>query len=67
MFCFKGTIYKQPGHEAYNKWGELLKKNEKNNDISDKDSDTFLWEFDSKGFVKFHITLQSKGDKGKVR
>lgn len=66
-----GTIYRQPGHEVYHKWGEILAKS----DISTKrilekseafDENSLINEFSLKGYVKFDIILQSKGDKAKI-
>lgn len=59
-----GTIYLLPGHEAHHKWGELFYINDK---ISSNDEGIFNSEMVSRGFVKFDVILQSKGDIAKVR
>lgn len=79
------TIYRQPGHEVYHKWGEILAKNDKSvrkkshdmdtnhvetdlNDVSmsEMSYNASATEFLVKGYVKFDIILQSKGDKVKI-
>jgi hypothetical protein len=57
-----------PGHEVYHKWGEILCKNDKPAQSKMNDSGDFTTydEYSLKGYVKFDIILQSKGDKSKV-
>lgn len=55
-----GTVYRLPGHEAHHKWGELFFINES------IDEGIFNSETISRGFVKFNVILQSKGDIAKV-
>ncbi|CAF0895015.1 unnamed protein product, partial [Brachionus calyciflorus] len=65
-----GTIYRQPGHEAHHKWGELFIRNEKINKALDNgenlEESIVYQEFLSRGYVKFDVILQSKGDKAKI-
>ncbi|RNA26904.1 otoferlin isoform X1, partial [Brachionus plicatilis] len=58
-----GTIYRLPGHEAHHKWGELFYINDK---VDSADEGIFNSEMVSRGFVKFDVILQSKGDKAKI-
>ena len=59
--------YINKGHEVYHKWGEILAKNDKPETADMNSSTMFPSEYVLKGYVKFDIILQSKGDKAKVR
>jgi hypothetical protein len=67
-----GTIYRHPGHEVFHKWGELAARNERKlNSDPNLSSDNFNYssyesEFSLKGYVKFDIVLQSRGDQTKL-
>lgn len=56
-----GTIYNQPGHSVTHKWGEILSKNDLENDIYNLSS-----EFTLKGYIKFDISLKTDNDKNKI-
>jgi hypothetical protein len=56
------------GHRICQKWGELLAEQmEKNSKLDNNLLNNSINEFALKGYVKFDLSIQSKGENSKVK